>query len=810
MPRLKTQDIFMRLKYRFCPVPEQIENIVLIGIDDDDYYRYDEKWPWGREIFAGLIYNICRGDPRVIGINLGYLGESEGSELSDVILKEAFRDAGMVVTASYFGPDGQYFVPHKYLSGALKDYGFTNRPAGPDKTVREMKLWARSESTGDLIDYSFDVKVLCVYYNIPVAEITYDGRDLVLPKEDSFILISADKDGLCLINYTADRDDFEYIPFFDVIEGKVPLSKFKDKIVLVGTTGRIFHDQNLTPLGEMPGLAIIANSLLTIMSGDYISKVPEYINVLLFIILLGIGCVVLGRVRVAKGLLITLGFIGVYSVTGFILAVNNIFWDFFSAPAFLAALFIIAEIVNYGALLMESLRLKNAAIEDMLTGLSTRRYFLVKLQNDLKKMKRERGRLSVVLFSIDNYDALVSHLGTDKGDKIIETVARLIVTNSRKARRIDFIARYGESKFSIILRDTPDQGAVRYARRIKKFLQGEAIGGGDEKIKMLVSVGVVVAEQVQSDSAKTLMDCAEKVLARARTGKEKVVLYNSVLDSVSTSAEKRSGEIEESDLSFVAKELEEKNRELQETISKLRMAHEDMIKNERVLAVGRMASSIHHELNNPLSALRSCLQMVGKNLDRDNSDDIKEKNKKFISMALEEIERMFEMNRNLKDMYKPRKKVIESVDVSELIEEIMVFHQEKLQNNGIEIKKELCQNLPRIAANKAELKQVFLNLLINAQDAIVAEGRVGIKIAVAEGDSGRVLEIWFSDTGCGIPSEVMEKIFVPFFTTKKGGKGTGLGLYVSRQIVEKYGGSIEAESKINKGTVFVIRFPISG
>ena len=249
LPRLMTQDFLCRIKYAVSKPSPFAQKVVLVAIDDEAFYEYGKKWPLGRDIFTALIYDISKDKPAVIGMNLAFLGRTEGKEDYDLILKEAFRDAGNVIVASYFDADGKYVVPDEYFIDVLKDYGFTNKPLEGDKVIRYTKLFEPlgEESSpglfiaGNVLDYSFEIKLLCAYYGVSPEDLTYQNGKLGVYRDGKEIVIyPADNRGYIFLNYTVKTRDLMVIPVLDIINNRVPAGIFKDRIVLwVITTSMI-------------------------------------------------------------------------------------------------------------------------------------------------------------------------------------------------------------------------------------------------------------------------------------------------------------------------------------------------------------------------------------------------------------------------------------------------------------------------------------------------------------------------------------------------------------------------------------------
>jgi two-component system NtrC family sensor kinase len=188
----------------------------------------------------------------------------------------------------------------------------------------------------------------------------------------------------------------------------------------------------------------------------------------------------------------------------------------------------------------------------------------------------------------------------------------------------------------------------------------------------------------------------------------------------------------------------------------------------------------------------------------------------YLDIAREELDRMARIVGRMVGFYRPSDEGRIPTDVNALLQNVVALVRKRLQQGSIEVDLELAPDLPLIMATGDHLKQVFLNVIINALEAMPHGGRLDIRTRhVSEhGDQKKVyadagfLEIEFADTGVGIPAEHINNIFDPFFTTKS--KGMGLGLSVSYGIVERHGGQIQVESKVGKGTTFIVRLPVEG
>src|SRR5688572_17257162 len=225
-----------------------------------------------------------------------------------------------------------------------------------------------------------------------------------------------------------------------------------------------------------------------------------------------------------------------------------------------------------------------------------------------------------------------------------------------------------------------------------------------------------------------------------------------------------------------------------------RRVEQHLFESEKLAALGRLAASIAHEVNNPLEAIKNALYLM------QTAPDV-EQNTRFLEIARKETERVSHIIRQMLGFAR-RPGEVDWVDVNQLLEETLVLLEKKMRQQRIRVTKQLDPLLPPIRARADQLRQVFLNLILNAQQAIAAEGEIRISTARYDQALQPSILVQLSDSGVGIAEDDIARIFDPFFSTGK--KGTGLGLWVTQDIVRQHGGRIEVSSDIGRGTVFSI------
>jgi two-component system NtrC family sensor kinase len=239
-------------------------------------------------------------------------------------------------------------------------------------------------------------------------------------------------------------------------------------------------------------------------------------------------------------------------------------------------------------------------------------------------------------------------------------------------------------------------------------------------------------------------------------------------------------------------------KEILEMERRLRQTQEQLLQSEKLGAMGRLTSQIAHELNNPLYGIMNTLELLKSEVAPQN------KRRKILDMALSETVRLTDLLRKMLSFSKPDEEEKQPTDVNTILDEILLLVGKQLQENSIRISSSFSDDLTEAYASKNQLRQVFLNMISNAKDAMPDGGTLTIKTE-AKGDN---IHIEISDTGTGIREENMTKIFDAFFTTKESVKGVGLGLSVCYRFIKEHGGDMRVSSKWGSGTTFTITLPI--
>ena len=238
-----------------------------------------------------------------------------------------------------------------------------------------------------------------------------------------------------------------------------------------------------------------------------------------------------------------------------------------------------------------------------------------------------------------------------------------------------------------------------------------------------------------------------------------------------------------------------------------RILEEQLAKAQKLAPVDELSAGVAHEINNPLGIISQEVQLIKDILTTGTTEQLKENvdlNDSVKEISLQ-VDRCKEIVNKLLSFARDMKPVIQRVELNALIDNIAALVKKEATAKQIRIYTKFQSGLPTVYSDPPLLRQIILNLLVNATQAIDGSGE--ITISTNTGNNGTI-EIAVEDTGCGIPEENLDKIFTPFFSTKTSKQGSGLGLAFCRGIIEKLGGSISVVSEIGKWTIFTVRIPI--
>jgi len=344
---------------------------------------------------------------------------------------------------------------------------------------------------------------------------------------------------------------------------------------------------------------------------------------------------------------------------------------------------------------------------------------------------------------------------------------------------------------------SPDQGWVT-GRTIQpgEGIVGYVVQSGKPKLVNDVERDLHFSAEVDEETGLT----SRAILCAPLTIRERVIGAIEVINKLNGSFTEQDLELLQAMAASVAVAVDNANlyTELAEFAKELERSQAQLVQAEKMAAIGRLAASLAHEINNPLQAIHNSLHL---SLHDGLSSD---KRFEYLKMAQTEARRLIEIVQRMLEFYRPSRGGVKPADINKVAENVLALAHKQLQHGDIYVHTRLSPGLPLVPVVSDQITQVFLNIVINAIEAMPSGGDLRLETLLAEG--GEWVLIRFRDTGQGMSAEQIGNLFEPFYTTKP--DGTGLGLAISYGIVEQHGGTIEALSQPGRGSTFVVKLPV--
>ena len=370
------------------------------------------------------------------------------------------------------------------------------------------------------------------------------------------------------------------------------------------------------------------------------------------------------------------------------------------------------------------------------------------------------------------------------------------------------LAQVGASKAAIYLDQGRRDGAFTLAKH-----KGSGEFPGPEQYFEVPSVLVSYLTRLNRPSTTVALmndianESEKQILSKYHPGLAVPLIYQSRLSGILMITDKMSGrEFSIDDIEFLSIlgnqiSVAIENTRLYEAeklaSQQLRATQQQLVHSERLAALGEMSAKVAHEINNPLGIVKNYLLLLQQNV-ADRNEALG-----YAEIVSQEIDRIARIVRELLDFHRPTGIQFQQTDVAKVMSDVLLLMERQLESKNITVIKHFDPKCPPVEASPEGLKQVFLNIVINASDAMNDGGTLRVHI----GCDGDYLSIEICDTGPGIKPEIIPRIFEPFFTTKEPGKGTGLGLSVCYGIVKKHRGTISYKN-LEKGGCFEVKLPI--
>lgn len=572
--RFKTQDFFDSQSFFLFPrYPQEAKQIAIVAIDRTSLAKFNLKWPWPRSVYAQLIRAIASSSPKVIGLDIVFSGKSEEAE--DKELASALKSYPNIVLAYRLGR-GSGTLPLPEFIKAARAIGFVDRPQEKSKflgvedvvddVIRSVRTFYIDSQRKQ---YSLEVEALRAYLDIPYEEIKIDTKGLSLGDKLYIpgVTISSSPEsaeGIAPLNYLVYYNKFDIIPVYRVLENKFDRDIFKGKIVLVGATDPLIHDEHPTPLGTFPGVTIIANSLVMMLTQRFIHNLPMW---LVFFIIFVLGSLIIFINKKAKFFLastLTFLILAVLFVSTLYLRGKDIQYDYFSVFSSTFLAYMVSNIYKYSYLLYMSNKLKNLAITDPLTGFFSNRYFLLKLDDELKNKLKS---VTFLVFIIANYGKLATDLNFEHLKNVIKSVADYIRSYlEERCKKIEF-SRLKQEAFFVAVWEKKKEAVVEVCKELHKIVNNTEFRVDETPVKVSLKSIAIHKSKHKKIYSKTIIYTIDSLLKHFEKEVEETFVNIDLEEKMWE--EKSKTHREEDILDFLVKDLEERNRELEKTLKEL-------------------------------------------------------------------------------------------------------------------------------------------------------------------------------------------------------------------------------------------------
>ncbi len=530
----------------FSGKPAGADLITIVAIDEESRRRLNLTWPWKRGLTAELINNINAHSPVVIGLDIIFSGESD--EDDDSRLAEALSIRPNVIIGAIRNPEIPEYddKPLQRFIDASASMGFVNKPLKSGMLDMTRTHYVNGNGEAEL---SLDVEILRNYLGIERSAVSVSGSGIALGDK---IFIPSD-DGVAAINYLIYPTAFRTVPAHLVVERKADPSFFRDKIVIVGATDPIIHDEFLTPLGVFPGVTIIGNTLSMFLSGRFVTTVPAWAGHLITVFT-GIVLLLIGNSKIR--FIFSTVLASCATVFTFIILIFVRSHDVQLPYAFIMfsgiSAFIIPNVYRYASLLYLGNRLRNLALRDHMTDFDNARFFTLKFDGRLKT----EDHIYLAGIRIRNYSAVTMELSFDEIKLLIRILSTSIKTGVLSVfKQVEF-TRLSYDIFCIAIYESERNQLLTFFSDYLKKVNENGLTVDGRMCGIVLQACLMRMEKDMTVSGSAILSQMEIILSEMN-------VEDVSLKEVSASCGGRIQDTSMDILDFIAYDWEEKNKELE-------------------------------------------------------------------------------------------------------------------------------------------------------------------------------------------------------------------------------------------------------
>lgn len=529
-PEYQARDMLLNFRYQYAALPQSLDMVRVITIDDDTIRRLKQRWPFKRDVYANLLQRLVDVKPRVVAMDFIFSGQED--PLNDFQLAVALENTKASILAAFIDDSGNFVPSQREFQDVASGMGIANKFLDRDLMVRRGPIFYRDQNQ-KTVGWPWEMQVMKVLWGLDLEnyqdrgdEVYFKGRekDLTLPLERG--------DRRFMINYRVKPKDLKTYSLWKVLDNDRLLEEFRGKIVLVGTTSKALHDFYQSPFGFIPGIVINSNMLLNLLDHDYLHEVRPEINAAGFALLILLAFFFGLRLSLLKALPLYLLLTVSYLLLAGALLFQNQILNFYIPLLAGWLTFLGTVFYRYFRMMLENRLLKSEVSHDPLTGVYNRRYFESKLDEllqkraELERNKRKtdpENEVCLLMMDIDNFKKINDTYGHQVGDDVLKTVSFTVAQNIRKD---DILARYGGEEFCVVFGHTSKEIAGTIAEKIRSAVATKQFNYLSQVCHFTISIGLAAVKQDGLYASRPLIRAADEALYEAkRSGKNKVCVY---------------------------------------------------------------------------------------------------------------------------------------------------------------------------------------------------------------------------------------------------------------------------------------------
>lgn len=760
---------------------------IILSIDDESYNYMLQNHGSLRIAISKLVLQLKKFIPKGIVINFLFYGKGLSAE--DIYLTAAANSSLPIYFKSELTRDGHYFSPLDAISTPNPKFGFLYPSTSRDAIVRKLKIAEDIPGFGPQLDLSCQLTSLIREDKFPPS-FDFSNKKLHYTSGDKTLKsIHTDTQNCISLRYYKKWQDLDILRALDVIENKINPGVFYNKIILIEGTASAFQNSYTTPIGELPQAGLLINSVMTQIH-EQTSLKPLRIKHCVFLIL---GITFIFSILNFRGSFLTAM---VYScISLFIL--HFLFWTFYRSGILLPyGSFIISSLIplfyswigRYFNLSLQSHELIRIASTDPSTGLYNFRYFTFLLQRNFIRLKRKHQGIYLVGIQIIKKDNPSENPSQEIESRLFREMGQFLNRYSQKGfcgysmdQSRFFIAFTGYSLIKSTLLSELYQHLSEILKKWNHTYEPRIAGVDSEVSGVSSSIHLIqILEILLKDKYFRNTHFIEYHPSNLTTN------FPEIPDPL----------FPQTDMDYVSMQIHEDKVDLHLMKKNLSKSMHDFTMAQKLSAMGQLSSYYAHELKNPLHNLLNCVSIL------EDPKEPPEEKTKILALLKSELNRTIDLTNKMRSHFKPSDEKPSEVKINDLIKSTLAIFQMKFRDQKIEVLIEPDPAIPSLFVVADQLKQVFVNLILNAVEAMPQGG----KLTLSTFYTPPVVRITVADTGIGIDSIDLEKIFEVFYSTKKE-KGTGMGLFACYNIIQRHGGSITAHSTKGEGSTFEIILP---